>query len=65
MHSEIVSNSPGKCPRCSAKLVVDRRGSKQAATVYTCSMHPGVSSAAEGKCPVCGLDMVGKETKND
>ena len=65
MHSDVVSNNPGKCPQCSSKLVVDRRGTKQAATVYTCGMHPDVSSTTAGKCPVCGMAMVEKKTKKD
>lgn len=62
MHSEVISNNPGNCPKCTAKLVVDRTGSKQGKTVYTCSMHPDVSSATDGKCPVCGMKMATKKT---
>lgn len=65
MHPDVVSNNPGKCPQCKSKLVVDRRGSKQAATVYTCGMHPDIASATGGKCPVCGMEMVAKKTKKD
>ena len=65
MHPDVVSTNPGVCPQCKSKLVVDRRGSKQAATVYTCGMHPDVASATAGKCPVCGMEMVAKETKKD
>ncbi len=65
MHPDVVSSNPSKCPKCSSKLVVDRRGSKQAATVYTCGMHPDVSSATAGKCPICGMEMVAKKNKKD
>ncbi|MEJ7680342.1 MAG: heavy metal-binding domain-containing protein [Segetibacter sp.] len=65
MHPNVVSNNPGTCPKCISKLVVDRRGSKQAATVYTCGMHPDVSSATAGKCPICGMEMVAKKNKKD
>ncbi len=65
MHPDVVSNNPGNCPQCKSKLVVDRRGSKQAATVYTCEMHPDVASATAGKCPICGMQMVAKKSKKD
>ncbi len=60
MHPEVVSNHPGTCAKCSSKLVVDRRGTKQAATIYSCSMHPNETSDKPGKCPVCGMEMVAK-----
>ena len=49
MHSEVVSRSPETCAKCSSKLVVDRRDSKQASTVYTCSMHADDVSTKPGK----------------
>ena len=65
MHSDVVSNIPGNCPKCTAKLVVDRTGSKQGKTVYTCSMHPDVASATNGKCPICGINMGAKKNSKD
>jgi ssDNA-binding Zn-finger/Zn-ribbon topoisomerase 1 len=35
---------------------------KQTAAVYTCKMHPEVTSDKPGKCPKCGMDLVKKET---
>lgn len=32
--------------------------------VYTCPMHPEVTSDKPGKCPKCGMDLVKKETTN-
>jgi Cu(I)/Ag(I) efflux system membrane fusion protein len=29
--------------------------------IYTCPMHPEVSSDKPGKCPTCGMDLVLKE----
>lgn len=29
-------------------------------TMYTCTMHPQVSSDKAGKCPVCGMALVAK-----
>lgn len=42
-------------------------GAAQAATTYTCSMHPEVKATAPGKCPQCGMDLVPVEasTKSD
>jgi len=34
---------------------------KQTAAVYTCKMHPEVSSDKPGKCPKCGMDLIKKE----
>lgn len=32
-----------------------------AATVYTCPMHPEVTSDKPGRCPKCGMKLVPKE----
>ncbi len=32
-----------------------------AGTVYTCPMHPDVTSDQPGKCPTCGMDLVAQE----
>ncbi|HLN53113.1 MAG TPA: heavy metal-binding domain-containing protein [Lentimicrobium sp.] len=29
--------------------------------IYTCPMHPEVTSDAPGQCPKCGMDLVKKE----
>jgi predicted RNA-binding Zn-ribbon protein involved in translation (DUF1610 family) len=67
MHADVVSNHPGKCSKCGSKLVIDRKGSKQASVVYTCGMHPDVASDKPGKCPICGMALVEKKvaTKTD
>jgi putative DNA topoisomerase len=62
MHQEVVSTHEGICAKCSAKLVANRRGSKQGTSVYTCSMHPNVSNNKDGKCPICGMAL---ETKSN
>lgn len=31
------------------------------ATIYTCSMHPEVTSDKPGKCPKCGMDLIKKK----
>jgi hypothetical protein len=35
--------------------------SKNMATVYTCTMHPEVTSNKPGKCSKCGMDLVKKD----
>lgn len=37
---------------------VDRKGSKSAEVLYTCPMHPDVTSDKPGKCPKCGMTLV-------
>ena len=37
-----------------------RKRPAQAATVFTCSMHPEVRSKTAGSCPKCGMDLVAK-----
>ncbi len=32
-----------------------------AATIYTCPMHPEVTSDKPGQCPHCGMNLVPKE----
>jgi uncharacterized protein with PIN domain len=60
MHPEVMSNKPGKCPKCGMTLVkVEAKKVKEAiADVYTCPMHPEVISHKPGKCPKCGMTLV-------
>src|SRR5882724_11836116 len=34
-------------------------------TVYTCGMHPDVTSDKPGRCPKCGMALVAKKVKAD
>jgi len=64
MHPEVISDHPGKCPKCGMELVAKKV--KANAAVYTCPMHPDVTSDKPGKCPKCGMDLVKKkEPAND
>jgi FtsP/CotA-like multicopper oxidase with cupredoxin domain len=55
MHPEVVSDEPGKCPKCSMKLLAT---AVPAATTYVCPMHPEVTSDAPDRCPKCGMKLV-------
>ena len=53
MHPEVVSDEPGKCPKCAMKLMP-----RAAAIVYTCPMHPEVVSDEPSKCPKCAMKLM-------
>jgi FtsP/CotA-like multicopper oxidase with cupredoxin domain len=53
MHPEVVSDEPGKCPKCAMKLMP-----RAAAVAYTCPMHPEVVSDEPGKCPKCAMKLM-------
>jgi len=36
---------------------MDLQGMKKSAKVYSCFMHPEVTSAQPGKCSKCGMDL--------
>lgn len=56
MHSEVMQDKAGKCPKCGMNL-----SKKEVAnTVYTCPMHPEVVQDKMGKCPKCGMNLVKK-----
>ena len=76
MHPEIISDSPGSCPKCGMDLVPkgeggghgdhahsghgDHAAKDHKAETYTCPMHPEVTSDSPGSCPKCGMDLVPK-----
>ena len=55
MHPEIVSSTPGSCPKCGMALVPVVTA---AAAEYTCPMHPEIRSPKPGNCPKCGMALV-------
>jgi transcription initiation factor IIE alpha subunit len=57
MHPEVITDMPGKCPKCGMDLV-----KKKVNKIYTCSMHPEVVSDKPGKCPKCGMELVEKKS---
>ena len=73
MHPEVISDQPGKCPKCGMNLVTakDELKMEEQSThsqmkmnmldKYTCPMHPDVVSDQPGKCPKCGMNLVKQE----
>jgi FtsP/CotA-like multicopper oxidase with cupredoxin domain len=55
MHPDVVSDEPGKCPKCGMKLLAT---SAPADSSYVCPMHPEVTSDAPDRCPKCGMKLV-------
>ena len=49
MDTDVISNKPGKCPKCGMELTKVK--------TYTCSMHPEVVSDKPGKCPKCNMEL--------
>jgi FtsP/CotA-like multicopper oxidase with cupredoxin domain len=52
MHPEVVSDEPGRCPKCGMKLLAT------AASGYVCPMHPDVVSDKADNCPKCGMKLL-------
>jgi len=48
------------CGTGSSKVNNSVEQTKTAKVVYTCTMHPEVTSDKPGKCPKCGMDLVKK-----
>ena len=65
MHPEVITNKPGKCPKCGMTLVKKeaKKTMELKSDVYTCPMHSDVKSDKPGKCPKCGMNLV--KEKND
>ncbi len=53
MDSDVVSEKPGKCPKCGMFL----EAVPAETTIYVCPMDAGVSSDKPGKCAKCGMDL--------
>lgn len=47
-------DKPGSCPVCGMNL----EKIPELKSVYTCPMHPEISSDKPGACPICGMDLV-------
>lgn len=60
MHPDVVSDTPGKCPKCNMALTESKKEQmKQEVThTYICPMHPGVISDHKGICAQCKSKLV-------
>ena len=54
MHPDVVSEEPGRCPKCGMKLLP----MESPHTSYVCPMHPDVTSDSPDRCPECGMKLV-------
>lgn len=62
MHPEVISDKPGKCPKCGMDLVKVEKA--KVTEVWVCPMkEDNVTSDKAGKCPKCGMDLVKQEKK--
>jgi FtsP/CotA-like multicopper oxidase with cupredoxin domain len=57
MHPEVVSEQPGRCPKCGMKLLTTQAPAATA-VAYVCPMHPEVVSEQPGRCPKCGMKLL-------
>ena len=66
MHPDVMSNKPGKCPKCGMTLTASKKEQMkmEVMKIYTCPMHPDVTSDKPGKCSKCGMDLVEKKIAN-
>jgi FtsP/CotA-like multicopper oxidase with cupredoxin domain len=55
MHPDVVSDEPGKCPKCGMRLLASAASPE---TQYVCPMHPDVVSDSPDRCPECGMKLV-------
>jgi FtsP/CotA-like multicopper oxidase with cupredoxin domain len=57
MHPEVVSDQPGRCPKCGMKLLATQAPAASP-TSYVCPMHPEVTGQEPGRCPKCGMELL-------
>ena len=57
MHSEIIQDKAGKCPKCGMNLTAKEIKKD----IYTCPMHSEIIQNKAGKCPKCGMNLVLKQ----
>ena len=60
MHPEVMSDKPGKCPKCNMDLSLSKKEQlkMEVTNNYTCPMHTEVVSDHTGTCPKCGTQFV-------
>ena len=59
MHSEVMSEKPGNCPKCGMKLNLSTKEEMKMEVTrsYSCPIHTDVISHDPGKCPKCGKQL--------
>ena len=63
-NGEKMKMKDGECMDMSGKMdkcEMINKTDKSKAVVYTCSMHPEVTSDKPGKCPKCGMELIKKK----
>ncbi len=55
MHPEVVSDTPGSCPKCGMALERATPAPAAEKAEWTCPMHPEIVRDAPGSCPKCGM----------
>jgi Cu+-exporting ATPase len=55
MHSEIIRDAPGNCPKCGMSLEPKTPLPTAGKIEYTCPMHPEIVRDKPGSCPKCGM----------
>ena len=60
MHPDVVSDKPGKCPKCNMDLSLSKKEQmkREVTNTYTCPMHQEVASNHAGNCPKCSAKLV-------
>ncbi|MDQ5870683.1 MAG: HAD-IC family P-type ATPase, partial [Acidobacteriota bacterium] len=55
MHTEVVQDEPGSCPKCGMALEPAGIPAPSLKTEWTCPMHPQIVRDKPGNCPICGM----------
>ena len=64
MHPEVISDTPGECPKCGMALEQVTPFPGGGVTIYTCPMHPEIEQDQPGDCPKCGMPLEPKAATN-
>ncbi|MEO8348681.1 MAG: heavy metal translocating P-type ATPase [Acidobacteriota bacterium] len=57
MHTEIVRDERGSCPKCGMALEPAGIPAPATKTEWTCPMHPQIVRDKPGSCPICGMGL--------